>query len=411
MGKEVLYEEALDILLPQAYGDAAKEHAVEPIGKPDMDVVQFEKGKPLIFKVTVEVMPDVKLGEYRGVEAEMPEVNVGDDEVEAQLTMLQQRHARLVDAGDDPAGDGDIAVVDYEGTVDGKPEPSLSGKERSLEIGAHKLIPGFDAHLLGAKAGQELEFTLQVPAVFPVTELEEKEANFKMQVKGVKHKELSAIDDEFARDVSDCSTLDELKLQIKNNMEEVGQHNARRIFTEMVIKKVVAQTDVEPPASLVGEQMNVEYNEFVRTLATQNLDMDTYLHLVKREPEDLNQDIQNRARDVVKGRLVFDAIAKAEGMQVTPEELDEEIRDAAARYGTEDTKLRKVLDDTGQMRAFEHGLLLEKVHKFLADNAKPVLPQPVDDIETGAITELTEIPEQAALSVDAAGSATIAENE
>jgi trigger factor len=388
MGKEVLYEEALDILLPQAYQDAVKEHAIEPIGKPETDVVQFEKGKPLIFKVKVEVLPEVKLGDYKGIEAEMPEVKVGADEVEAHLNMLQQRHARLIDAGDELAGDGDIAVIDYEAMVDDRPESRLTGKERSVEVGAHKFIPGFDAQLLGAKAGQELEFTLQLPSVFQVAELEGKEARFKVRVTGVKHKELSAIDDEFAKDVSDCATLDEFKVQIKKNLEEVGLYNARRIFTERVVTGVVAQAEVEPPESLMKEQLNEEYNEFARTLANQKMDMNTYLRLVKKEPEALKQDLQNRARDVVKGRLVFSAIAKAEDIKVAPEELDQEVKDLAAQYGTDDAKLRKTLEEKGQFGAFEQGLLFDKVQKFLSDNARPMPPQPAE--EESAAPELEE---------------------
>jgi trigger factor len=375
MGKEVLYEDALDILLSQAYQDAVKEHAIEPIGKPETDVVQFEKGKPLIFKVKVEVLPEVKLGDYKGIEAEMPEVKVGDDEVEAHLNMLQQRHARLIDAGEEPADDGDVAVIDYEATVDGKPEPRLAGRERSVEVGAHKFIPGFDARLLGAKAGQELEFTLQLPSAFQVTELEGKEAQFKVRVTGVKHKELSAIDDEFARDVSDCTTLDEFKVQIKKSLEEVGLYNAKRIFTERVVTRVVAQAEVEPPESLVKEQLNEEYNEFARILANQKMDMNTYLHLVKKEPEALKQGLQDKAREIVKGRLVFSAIAKAEDMRVAPEELDREIKDLAAQYGTDDAKLRKSLEDKDQLGPLEQSLLLDKVQKFLSDSAKPVPPQ------------------------------------
>ena len=374
LGKEALYEDALDILLPQAYQDAVKEHAIEPIGKPETDVVQFEKGKPLIFKIKVEVLPEVKLGDYKGIEAEMPEVKVGDDEVENHLNMLQHRHARLIDAGDEPADDGNIVVIDYEATVGGKPEPRLSGKERSIEVGAHKFIPGFDARLLGAKAGQELEFTLQLPSTFQIAELEGKEAQFKVQVTGVKHKELSVVDDEFAKDVSDCTTLDEFKAQIRKNLEEVGIYNAKRIFTERVVTKVVEMAEVEPPESLVKEQLNEEYNEFARTLSSQKMDMNTYLHLVKKEPEALKQDLQNKAREIVKGRLVFSAIAKAEEMQVAPEELDQEIEDLAAQYGTENAKLRKALEDKGQMGSLEKSLLLDKVQKFLSDNAKPIPP-------------------------------------
>jgi len=379
MGKEALYEDALDLLLPQAYQDAVKEHAIEPIGKPETDVVQFEKGKPFIFKIKVEVLPEVKLGDYKEIEAEMPEVKVGDDEVETHLTMLQQRHARLIDAGEEPADDGDVVIIDYEATVDGKPESRLAGKERSVEVGAHKFIPGFDAQLLGAKAVQELEFTLQMPSVFQVAELEGKEAQFKVRVTGVKHKELSAIDDEFARDVSDCTTLDDFKVQIKKNLEEVGLYNAKRIFTERVVTKVVDQAEVEPPESLVKEQLNEEYNEFARTLANQKIDMNTYLRLVKKEPEALRQDLENKAREIVKGRLVFGAIAKAEDMRVAPEELDQEIKDLAAQYGTDDARLRKSLDDKGQMGAFEQSLLLDKVQKFLSGCGKPVPPQPAEE--------------------------------
>jgi trigger factor len=389
MGKEVLYEDALDILLSHAYQDAVKEHAIEPIGKPETDVVQFEKGKPLIFKVKVEVLPEVKLGDYKGIEAEMPEVKVGDDEVETHLNMLQQRHARLIDAGEEPADDGDVTVIDYEATVDGKPEPRLAGGERSVEVGAHKFIPGFDARLLGAKAGQELEFTLQLPSVFQITGLEGKEAQFKVRVAGVKHKELSAIDDEFARDVSDCATLDEFKVQIKKNLEEVGLYNAKRIFTERVVNKVVAQAEVEPPESLVKEQLNEEYDEFARTLAGQKMDMNTYLRLVKKEPEALKQDLQNKAREIVKGRLVFSAIAKAEEMRVAPEELDQEISDLAAQYGTDKAKLRKSLEEKGQLGAFEQSLLLDKVQKFLSDSAKPVPPQPSEE-ESETLQKETE---------------------
>lgn len=395
MGKEVLYEDALDILVPQAYQDAVKEHDIEPISKPEMDVVQMEQGKPLIFKVKVDVLPEVKLGEYKGIEAEMPEVKVGDDEVEAHLQMLQQRHARLIDADEDTVEDGDIAVIDFEAAVEGKPEPRLAGKERSVEVGTHKFIPGFDAHLLGTKAGQQLDFALQLPSVFQIDELAGKEAQFKVKVTGVKHKELSPIDDEFARDISECTTLDEFKVQIKNKLEEVGQYNAKRIFNERVVNQVVAQAEVEPPASLVDEQLQEEYSEFARSLSAQKLDLDTYLHLVKKEPEALKADLQARAREVVKGRLVFSTIAKAEGLQVTPEDLDQELGDLAAQYGMEDTKLRKTLEEKGQLGAFEKGLLMDKVQKFLGDNAKAVPPKPDDEAGAAPQAEVAETAEPA----------------
>lgn len=383
MGKEVLYDDALEILLPQAYQDAAREQGIEPIGQPEIDVVQFERGKPLIFKAKVEVLPEVRLGDYKGTEAEMPEVKVGDDEVEVHLTMLQQRHARLIDVGDEPADDGHVVVVDYEAEVDDKPEPRLSGKERAIEVGAHKFIPGFEAHLLGVRTGQELEFNLDLPSVFNIPELEGKEARFKVRVAGVKRKELSSIDDEFARDISDCATLEEFKVQIKKSMEEVGHYNARRIFSERVVNKVVAQAEVEPPASLVEEQLQEEYGQFARNLASQRLDMNTYLNLVKKDPESLKEELQNRSREIVKGRLVFKAIARAEGIQVTLEEREKELKDTAAQYGMDDARLRKMLEEKDQFSAFEQGLLMDKVQKFLSDNAVAVPPKPEEPGDEG----------------------------
>jgi trigger factor len=384
MGKEVLYEDALDILVSKAYPEAVKEAGIEPISKPEIDVVQLEQGKPLIFKVEVEVLPPVELGSYKGIEAEMPEVKVGDDEVEAQLQLLQQRHARLIDAGEAPAEDGDIVIFDFETIVDGKPEPRLTGKERSLEVGTHKFIPGFDAHLLGVTAGQELEFTMQLPSVFQIDELTGKEALFKVKATAVKHKELIPIDDEFARDVSDCSTLEELKAQLKHKLEEVGNINARRIFTERVVHQVVEQAEVEPPASLVEAQLQEEYGEFARNLSIQKLDINSYLRLVKKEPEALKVELQARAYEAVKSRLVLGAVAKAEGLKVSPEELDQELKDTAAQYGMDDARLRKSLEENGQLEAFERGLLLERVRQFLADNAKAAPPREPEAASTAA---------------------------
>lgn len=396
MGKEALYEDALDILVSKAYPEAVKETGIEPIGKPEFDVVQMEQGKPLIFKVEVEVLPEVKLGNYKEIEAEMPEVEVGADEVESHLQLLQQRHARLVDAGGEPANDGDIVVFDFEALVDGKPEPRLTGKERSLEVGTHKFIPGFDAHLIGVTAGQELEFAMQLPSVFQIDELAGKEAQFRVKTTGVKHKELSPIDDEFARDVSECATLEELKVQVKNKLEEVGNFNAKRIFNERVVQRAVEQAEVELPAILVEEQLQEEYNEFARNLSAQKLDVNTYLRLVKKEPDALKADLQAHAGEVVKSRLVLGAIAKAEGIQITPEELAQEISDTAAQYGMDDAKLRKTLEEKGQLGVFEQGLLLERARQYLSDNAKPVPPHERVPASAGAVASAGAAESQAA---------------
>lgn len=373
LGKQVLYEEALEMLLPQAYQEAVRETAIDPIDQPKIDVVQLEAGQPLIFKATVEVMPEVKLGPYKGVAAVMPEVKVGDEEVELHLKMLQQRHARLVDAGEGPVDDGDIAVIDYDATVSGRPEPRLSGREQAVEVGSGKFIPGFEAHLLGAKAGEEKEFTLSLPSLFNISDLAGKDARFKVKIAAVKRKELSPLDDEFARDVSECSTLAELKAQIRNKLEEVGRLNARRIFTQRVVEKVVAQAEVDVPEVLVKREAEREQARFLQRLALQRMDLDQYLRLINKDFAAWQADFEKRAREAVKERLVLGAIAKAEGLKVTPEELEEEIKTLAAQYGLDHEELRKNLEEKDQLGSVEEGVLLEKVQRFLADHAL-VLP-------------------------------------
>lgn len=370
LGKQVLYEEALDILLPEAYEQALKEHDLEPVNQPQVDVDQMEEGKPLLFKVTVEVTPEVKLGTYKGVEAVRPEVKVGDEEVEAQLKLLQERNARLVDAAPDAVvNDGDFAVVDSEATVDGKPEERLSGKGQYVEVGAQRFIPGFEANLLGMKIGEEKEFTLHLPSLYKYPDLEGKEAVFKVVLTGIKQKELSPIDDDFAREVSECESLDQLKEQLRNKLEEMGNLNARRIFTERVVSKVVEQAEVDIPEIMVKRQAEQDTHEFVSRLAYQRLNLEDYLKLTNKDMDSLRQDLEERAKATVKRRLVLKAIAKAEGIRVGDEELEAEVNDLAAQYNLDTAELRQSLEAKGQLSFIEESLLFDKVQKFLAEHA------------------------------------------
>lgn len=389
LGKEVLYEEALEILLSDAYKKAVEETAIEPINQPEIDVVQLEEGKPFIFEAKVEVLPEVKLGEYKGVSAVIPEVKVEDEEVDAHLKLLQQRHAKLVDAGDKEVNDGDIAVVDLEIKVDGKVEERLSGSERYIEVGTARFIPGLDAHLLGMKVNEEKTFTMNLPSVFQYKDLEGKEAEFKVKVVAVKKKELPELDDEFAKDVSEHATLEELKEDLRKRIEETGHINAKRIFKERVINKVVEQAEVEIPETLLKQQLEEETNRFVQRLAMQRLTLDDYLRMANKDTDALRQDLEARAQLAVKTRLVLNAIAKAEGIKVTDEELNQEIEDLAAQYNLEAEKIRADLEARGQLSVLEEELLLEKVQDFLADNAVALTEEPAQE-EAEAKTDEAE---------------------
>ncbi|MGB4043130.1 MAG: trigger factor [Thermacetogeniaceae bacterium] len=388
LGKEVLYEEASEILLSDAYKKAVEETEIEPINQPEIDVVQLEEGKPFIFDAKVEVLPEVKLGEYKGVSAVIPEVKVDDEEVDAHLKLLQQRHARLVDAGDKEVNDGDIAVVDLEIKVDGKVEERLSGNEIYIEVGEAKFIPGLDAHLLGMKVHEEKTFTMNLPSVFQYEELEGKEADFKVKVTAVKKKELPELDDEFAKDISEHDTLEEFKQDLRKKIEETGHINAKRIFKERVVSKVVEQAEVEIPETLLKQQLEVETNRFVQRLAMQRLTLDDYLKMANKDSDGLRQDLEARAELAVKTRLVLNAIAKAEEIKVTAEELSQEIDDLAAQYNLEAEKVRADLEAREQLGILEEELLFEKVQDFLADNAVALTEEAVQE-EAEAKTEET----------------------
>lgn len=393
LGKEVLYEEALEILLTEAYEEAVQETAIEPINKPEIDIVQMEEGKPFIFDAKVEVLPEVDLGEYKGVSAVIPEVKVGDDEVEAHLKLLQQRHARLVDAGDKSVDDGDVAVIELETKVDGNIEPRLSGPDQLVEVGAAKFIPGLEAHLLGMKAAEEKDFTMNLPSVFQYEDLEGKEAEFKVKVIAVKKKDYPVLDDEFAKEVSEYSTLDEFKEFLRNKLEETGHINAKRIFKERVLNKVVDGVEVEIPEVLLNQQLEQETNRFVQRLAMQRVTVDDYLKMSNKDTDGLRQDLEERARLAVKTRLVLGAVAKAEGIKVTPEELAEEIDDLSAQYNVEADKIKADLEASNQLSFLEEGLLFDKVQDFLADNAVVLTEDPPQE-ETGEQGE-TSVEEEA----------------
>ena len=382
LGKEVLYEEALEILLADAYQEAVQETAIEPIDKPEIDIVQMEEGKPFIFDVKVEVLPEVELGEYKGVSAVIPEVKVGDDEVEAQLKLLQQRHARLVDVGDKEVDDGDVAVVELETKVDGDIEPRLSGPDQIVEVGAAKFIPGLEAHLLGMKPAEEKNVTMNLPSVFQYEDLQGKEAEFKVKVIAVKEKEYPELDDDFAKDVSEYATMDEFKEFMRKKMEEIGHINARRIFKERVVSKVVDETEVEIPEVLLNQQLELETNRFVQSLAMQRIPYDDYLKMSNQDSDGLRQDLEERARISIKTRLVLNAVSKAEGIKVTPEELKQKIDDLAAQYNLETDKLQADLEAKNQLSFLEEELLFDKAEDFLAENAVVLTEEPAQE-ETG----------------------------
>ena len=336
LGKEVLYEEALEILLSDAYKKAIQETAIEPINQPEIDVVQLEEGKPFIFDATVEVLPEVKLGEYKGVSAVIPEVKVDDEEVDAHLKLLQQRHAKIVDAGDKEVNDGDIAVVDLEVTVDGNVEERLSGSERYVEVGTARFIPGLDAHLLGMNVNEEKTFTMNLPSVFQYKDLEGKEAEFKVKVTAVKKKELPELDDEFAKDISDFDTLEELRANIRKNLEDEATRRTNEKMENKLLELIAEDSEVEIPESMIKREAEYLYGLFIQRLAMDGIGEEYYLNATGRSKEEMLAAFDPQARTRIVQDLIIEAVREKEGIDVSEEEVDDRIKEYMSEYNADE---------------------------------------------------------------------------
>ncbi|MBM7865345.1 trigger factor [Heliobacterium gestii] len=371
-GKEVLFEDAVEILVPEAYMQAIEENNVDPVEQPKIDVVQLEAGKPLIFKAVVTVKPEVTLGEYKGVEVEAQPAEVSDEDVQRQLETMQKRHARVSTLTEGEAQLGDTAVIDFEGFKDGVPFEGGKGENHSLELGSNSFIPGFEDGLVGVPVGEERELNLTFPEQYHATELAGQAVVFKVTIKELKRKEYSPIDDEFAKDVSDFETLDELKEDIRKNLLSAAEKASEQAKQKAVVDKVVAASQVDVPEVMVDNRADQLMEEYGQRLSYQGVSLEQFLAMTKQTERDLKAQFIPEAEKVVKQELVLEAVAKAEGMSVTDEELDKEIEEIAANYRKPAPQIRKILESRGQLDALKQSILLDKAIKLIVDSAKEI---------------------------------------
>jgi trigger factor len=373
-GKEVFYEEALDILVPKAYLAVLVEHKLEPIDHPKFDVVEpLDAEKPFVFKATVELLPEVTLGQYKDLQVEKKQVNVGETEVEAQLKVLQERHAELVLSDKEELEKGDFAVTDFDGYVDGKPFPGGAAQAYTLEIGSGSFIPGFEDQMIGMKTGSERDVTVTFPADYPTAELAGKEALFKVDLKEIKVKEFPEIDDEFAQSIGKFETVDELKADVKQKIISAMEMDAESAYSQALIDKAVDNAQVEVPETLIVQEMEELLHRFEHNLAYQGLNLEKYLEYSKKTHEDVKEDFRPEAAKRVKADLVLNSIAKFEQINVSETELNEKIRELAERYQQKDLeKLKSELDAKGRLADLKQTIVLEKTADFIKENSVPV---------------------------------------
>ena len=341
----IFFEDAANALIPKAYDEAVKESDLEIVSQPDINVVQIEKGKPFIFTAEVAVKPEVTLGDYKGIEVEKIEVSVSDDEMNAELDRVREQNSRTITVEDRAIENNDIAVIDFEGFVDGVAFEGGKGTDYSLVIGSHSFIDTFEEQLVGKKTGEEVEVNVTFPEEYQAKELAGKPAMFKVTVKEIKVKELPELNDEFAQDVSEFETLEEYKADVKKNLEEKKYNAAMSAKEEAVVDTVIDNATMEIPEAMIETQVRQMADDFARRIQQQGLSLEQYFQFTGMDAKKFLDSIRPQALKRIHSRLVLEAIVKAENIEVSEEELNKELEGMAAAYKMELDKLKELMSD------------------------------------------------------------------
>lgn len=368
-GEEALYQDALDILLPEVYSDAVDEAGIDPVDTPQVNVESMEKDQTWVLSAEVTVKPEVKLGDYKGLEVEKRDPALTDEEVDAELKSMQERQAELV-IKEDAATDGDTVVLDFEGFKDGEPFEGGKAENHSLEIGSGQFIPGFEEQLVGLKADDEKEITVTFPEEYHAEDLAGQEAVFKVKVHEVKTKEVPELDDELAKDIDEeVESLAELKEKVTKRLQEAKEDSVKQAKQDEVVAKAVENAEVEIPHSMIHHEADHLMSHFTQDLQAQGLTPELYYQFTGQTAEGMHDQMEQDAEKRVKMNLVLEAIAEAEGIEPAEAEIDEEVSTLAENYNMEKDAVRAALGDLKELKA---DLKIRKAIEVLVDSAKEV---------------------------------------
>lgn len=371
-GEGVFYEDAVEFLVDETYPQAVEESGISPVDYPKIDVVQIGKNTEFIYTAEVVVKPEVKLGEYKGLEAKKIEYPVTDEDINAELDAMKEKNARIISKEDGTVENGDIAVIDFEGFIDGTAFEGGKGENHDLTIGSGSFIPGFEEQLIGLKAGEEKDVNVNFPEDYQAEELKGKPAVFKVAVKEIKYKELPELDDEFAKDVSEFDTIDEMKADLRKKLEEKNSDRAKNEYEEEVITKAVEASEIEIPEAMIEREIDYMVKDLDYRLRYQGLTIEKYIELMGITMDKIREDFKEVASKRVKTNLTLEAIAKAENMSASDEEIDAKADEMAKRYGMEDTAKVKETILKNQKEIIAEEIVNNKVIDFLVKSSKEV---------------------------------------
>ena len=366
-GAEIFYEDAFNELVPEIYDEAIKSNNIEAVSRPDIDIKQMEKGKNLIFTAKVQTKPEVKLGKYKGIEIKKIEYNVSDKDIDQELNLMAEKNARLVTIEDRPVQKDDIAVIDFEGFLDGKPFEGGKAENHELTIGSNTFIPGFEDQVIGMKVEEEKDLNLKFPDEYFSKDLAGKDVVFKVKVNEIKKKELPKIDDEFAKDVSEFDTLEELKNSIKKKLENQNKERERIEKEDAAIEAVSEKAEVDIPSGMIETEVDNMMKDIEQRLMYQGLTLKQYTELTGKKETDIRKDFEEQANKNVKYRLVLEAVVKAENIDVDDKELEDRLKEMAKNYGQKEEEL---LNNENVKKYTRDNMKVEKAIEFLVKNAK-----------------------------------------
>ncbi|QHW34138.1 trigger factor [Paenibacillus rhizovicinus] len=371
-GIESLYQDAIDILLPDSYSAALQETGVFPVDRPEIDVQQFAKGQVCKYTAKVTVKPEVELGEYKGLEVPSADAEVTDEEVAAELNRLQQRHAELTVLEEGAAESGDITVIDFDGYVDGEAFEGGKSERHSLELGSGSFIPGFEEQVVGMATGDFKDIEVTFPETYHAEHLAGKLAVFKVKLHEIKRKNLPALDDEFAKDVSEFDTLEEYKQDLKSKLADRKSKENESAREAAVVEKAAEAAVIDIPEAMIDSETSFMLRDFENRLKMQGMNLELYFQFSGQDEAALRGQMRGDAEKRVRNNLVLEQIAKNEGIVVNDEDLNEELENLSKQYSRSAEELRTIFESNGNLDNIKEDLVLRKTIKFLLDNSKEV---------------------------------------
>ena len=367
-GEEIFFEDAFNEVAPEALEEAVKENNIEVVSRPDIDVKQIGKGQDLIFTAVFQTKPEAELGKYKGIEVKKIEYNVTDEDINHELSHMQEHNARMISIEDRPVEKGDIAVIDFEGFVDGVAFEGGKAENHELEIGSNTFIPGFEDQIIGMKIDEEKDINVKFPDEYFSKDLAGKDATFKVKVNEIKKKELPKLDDEFAKDVSEFDTLEELKKSIKDKMEKDNEQKEKYETEDAVIKAVCENVKVDIPSGMIETETENMLKDVESRLSYQGLKLDQYLQMLGKTREDMLKEYEPQAIESIKSRLMLEAVIKAEKIEATDDEVEAKMKEMAKNYGRENDE--EFMKNENVANYLREAIKSEKALEFLVKNAK-----------------------------------------